>query len=112
MAAIPRQVSVMGLPFQVRLVDSDKILLETHNPEALAAISTHRGIIWIDRDSTEEVQQASLLHEVIHAINNSLNLNMTEEAICALGVLLRDFLVGNRLWLPNNPQERAGGEQE
>jgi hypothetical protein len=63
-------------------------------PDALGETYTNRQIIRMQKGLPAETEQETLLHEVIHAVEESLALGMSESQVhalaCGLFAVLRD----------------------
>lgn len=79
-------LNILGKTFKVEWVDElDGAVGETY---------THKQLIRMQKGTPPDTERETLLHEVIHAVDESLALHMTEAQVhglaCGLYAVLRD----------------------
>jgi hypothetical protein len=83
---------ILGHPVKVHLVEVP--LQES----ALGQADAENGEIRIRADLEKSVEQATLLHEVIHVLDHHLDLGLTEEQVAGIGQGLFQVLRDNPLF--------------
>lgn len=79
-------LNILGKPFRIEWLDElDGALGETY---------THKQMIKMQKGTPPDTERETLLHEVIHAVDESLALQLTEHQVhalaCGLYAVLRD----------------------
>jgi len=90
---IPPTLTIDGKTFRVELRDDRDG--ETTSYGTCRVGTQH---IWVSSNICPEQQAATLLHEVIEAINTEHELNLDHSAICTLETALYQVLVSNPAW--------------
>jgi len=85
------QLKILGKTYKVEIVEPDSL---NHNPN-LGTVTTVNNIISINANQAEENKAEVLLHEVIHAISDSVKLDLTEQQVTALASCLYGFFNDN-----------------
>lgn len=87
MLQIPDRIKIGGLNYKVSLVDPEII------DNSMGSFNPALGEIQIRNDIRQEQKEATLLHEILHAINNE----MEEKEVEALAQALYQVLSDNNL---------------
>lgn len=79
-------LNILGKTFRIEWLDElDGAVGETH---------THKQLIKMQKGTALETEQETLLHEVIHAVDESLALGLTEQQVhamaCGLFAVFKD----------------------
>lgn len=85
----PQQVRLSGMTYGV--VESEVLLDET-----VGVQSSKKLLIVIDKDLPTEAKASTLLHELLHALSDSLKLGLSENQVCRLEAGLFSLLRDNR----------------
>lgn len=93
MSPIPPTLLIDGKLFRVELRDERDA--ESTSYGACRVGTQH---IWVSGNICPEQQAATLLHEVIEAINTEHELNLEHSTICTLETTLYQVLIGNEPW--------------
>jgi hypothetical protein len=68
---------ILGKNFQVKWEDNVA-------DDAIGMCETHRQIIRVEKGLPKETEEDTLLHEVIHAVDETLGLGLSERQVIAL----------------------------
>ena len=90
---IPKRLKILGKTWKVKTV-AKRIKIE--DTEALGSSEIEHCKIRLSTHMDEQQQKDTLLHEVVHAIDDTLALGMTEEQVHALGAGLYQVLSENK----------------
>jgi hypothetical protein len=103
-AALPAVVKVLGKTFSI---EWSKSAHDSDEPSS-GECSVAKQVIKVDLGFHHEYNQDTLLHELLHAIDDSLNLKAGERRVHALSTALlavmkdnprvRQFIFGNQKW--------------
>lgn len=63
----------------------------------MGRVNTKTGIIYIDESLNQDIKDETLLHEVLHVIDDNLKLNLSEEQIIRLSTGLYCILKENNI---------------
>lgn len=63
----------------------------------IGRVNTKTGIIYIDESLNQDIKDETLLHEVLHVIDDNLKLNLSEEQIIRLSTGLYCILKENNI---------------
>ena len=85
-------MKILGQNFKVDFVDRSVITGST-----IGNVDATTQTITIAKDLPEEVQNATLLHEVFHVLSDSMAVGLTEEQVEALSNGLYAFLSDNNI---------------
>jgi hypothetical protein len=88
---IPSSVDVMGQEFSVKKRKENK------RSDCIGICYAHKNRIEIDRNLHPDKAGETFLHEVIHAIEQNMNLRMTENQVNNLALGLYQFLKNNKI---------------
>ncbi len=91
---IPKKLKILGHVYTIVLHEEE----QTGNSN----LGTQWGKylkLWVKKDQHPEVKEATVLHEVIEAINGALDLELEHGAICRLTAGLYQVLKENKLWI-------------
>jgi hypothetical protein len=86
----PRRVKVLGRTYTIEFLPTGSpILVNDDDENCLGRVDHNAQQIAVDDKQVLEAQQDTVLHEVLHAIENTLNLDVEENTIhlFATGVL-------------------------
>lgn len=94
------KINILSIPFQVSYYD-DPIGLDPANMGLCDFINTSIAI----REGMPQTQKrAVLVHEILHAIDNALCLELNETKVAQLGTALTTVLADNpefvKMWIP------------
>jgi len=85
---VPEEIILFGMHYGV-------VLRRLDNCENSAECDSTAREIRIDESSPPVAQVDLLIHEVIEAINDNLELGLEHPKICAISVGVHDFIVNN-----------------
>jgi len=87
------------IPPTIRICDRDySVSVQPMGSGAIGSCSNGSQDITIEADLHSETQSTVLLHEVIEAINASMNLGLKHKTISALETALYGVLTSNESW--------------
>lgn len=87
------------IPSTVKICDrSYSVTVQPMGAGAIGSCNNINQDITIEADSHPETQSSVLLHEVIEAVNASMNLDMEHGTITALETALYGVLTNNEPW--------------
>lgn len=92
----------MSLPASVRIMGKAWEVQEREMKDAHGKTYPHAQLILIHPDLHQTQRQDTLLHEIVHAIDHELDLDMTERQVRLLATGLLGVLIDNpkvRTWL-------------
>ena len=79
-------VDILGVPFAVRLVESAEL------PRGSSGLcDPGRAVLSVEKGFSEAVTRRLVLHEIIHAIEDALDLELTEEQVVGLAAGLQSI---------------------
>ena len=91
---IPKKLKVAGVTYRVSVVDDPK----TIDGRFEYGTANHmQGEIVLNTATPQEMQEETLLHEVIHCVNERFGLALEEDQVKALGAGLYQILKDNKL---------------
>ena len=89
------QIKICGHYYDIKFVDG--LTDASGDRHVWGRIHPGRQIIEIELDSTISKKQESLIHEILHAIESSVDLNLGEMGICVLANALFQIGLGDVL---------------
>lgn len=89
---LPDKIKISGRTYLVEYVDFDERLQQS---PITGSVVHYKQKIQIDTAAHREWQEMSLLHEMIHAVDNNLSLDFNEDTIRRLGNGLYQVLNDN-----------------
>lgn len=92
MKKIPDKINILGRQFTISVRNRDH---DGTGELASARYATQE--IWIDSEAHIQVQEESLIHEIIEMLNTMCELNLQHEKISVLGTTLHQVLIDNKL---------------
>jgi len=96
MKTIPNKINILGRDFTVSIRNRE------HDGTGELASSRYAAqCIWIEKDCHIQVQEESLIHEMIEMLNTMLELDLEHHKISSLGVSLYQVLYENKLSFGN-----------
>lgn len=72
---IPEKLEVAGLVYEIKQVPPDSVELNSGNANGLH--SFQNCCIFLNKDMNTQQKELSLLHELTHAVNDTLNVSFT-----------------------------------
>ena len=88
---IPKTLNICGQKFKVGM-KSDRQM-----KDAIGLCYAHKNIMYLQDDLPKDKMGETLIHEVIHAIEQQMNLKMTENQVNNLALGLYQFLKENKI---------------
>jgi Zn-dependent peptidase ImmA (M78 family) len=71
---------ILGKRYKIKYLDDDTM------QSGYGSMQRAHGIILINKDTTEDQQAETLLHEVIHAVDEELKIGLEENDVARLAV--------------------------
>lgn len=84
-----QSLTIFGKPYQVQYVDN------INDGDQFGEINTGTGIISVLNTSSAQMQEETLLHEIIHAIDEDMGIGLNEKQVQRLSVSLYAVLKEN-----------------
>ena len=106
MAVLPSSVTIDAVVYQVKVVDADELMQATRQDNCLGYVLHTKNIIYVLDTLAPSAQEAVLIHEAIHALDNQHDLDLSESDVRTLGVAIPAFLKANGFW--HNPHIKEG----
>jgi hypothetical protein len=91
---IPIKINILGHEYKI-ILDKDYIEKTGGNP---GQCNNFRNEIHVYGGLHESAQHEVLLHEIIEALNYRLELDLEHYKICALGEILNQILIENKIY--------------
>ena len=92
---IPKTIKIGGIEYSIELVEEAKD--EVNGAEYIGRVLFKENKIKILSSYSEEKQYRTLLHEIIHVLDEDLKVGLEEKDICRLEVGLYQVLNDNKL---------------
>lgn len=92
---IPKEVKISGIIYDIELVDI--IEDDIHNAEFMGRVIFKKNKIKILKSYSIEKQFRTLLHEIIHILDEDLKIGFEENGICRLEAGLFQVLKDNNM---------------
>jgi len=92
---IPGEIKIGGIIYTIELID--EVIDDMHNAEFTGRVIFKENKIKILKSYPVERQFRTLLHEIMHIIDEDLKIGFEENAICRLEVGLYSVLKENNL---------------
>jgi Zn-dependent peptidase ImmA (M78 family) len=89
---LPKKLKIAGRTFDVEYFDFDKSVRGNNMDGNCAHNKQH---IQIDSTNHRQHQESTLLHEIIHLVSNSMNMDLKEEQVAQLETGLYQVLNDN-----------------
>jgi hypothetical protein len=89
---LPKKVKILGRTFSVEYKDFSEAI---HSSIDCGNTTYYKQQIQLDNAAHREYQEMALLHEITHAIDNALSLELGEKNIRQLGMSLYQVLNDN-----------------
>lgn len=105
---LPDSVIVDGIAYDVRIVSETEMFDESKRANLLGHYNGLTNVLCVLNTLTPSAQEATLLHEVIHAIDNHHALNLSEQEVASLGVCITAFLKANGFWCNSHKEGKHG----
>ena len=90
---IPATLKICGFTYEIILEDRK----HKRGVNAPATCNSEQHKIWIDANQCQEEQEASLIHEILEALNYHFQLEMPHKTISTLEATLYQILKENKL---------------
>lgn len=88
----------MKIPKKLKIGSHTFKILKGRNPHYMGETDTKQNKIWIDEDMPQDQQEATLIHEIMHAINTTFgNKDMEHALLDSLSEQMYQVLRDNRL---------------
>lgn len=84
-----QSLTIFGKPYQVKYVD------KINDGDQFGELDTGTGLISVLNTSTKQMQEETLLHEIIHAIDEDMGIGLNEKQVQRLSVSLYAVLKEN-----------------
>lgn len=94
---MPNKVNISGSDFKVTYVKDSTDVHPAHREPYFGAINFEDSEIRILKRANKFDEFGVLIHEIVHAINDKLSLDMTEEKVKAFAHDWADTLVRNKM---------------
>lgn len=88
------ELKICGHYFRIRFIDN---LRNEDNNHAWGRIHIGRQVIELERDCSDTKKEETIVHETLHAIDNSLGLGLNEGQVCSLANALFQLGLGEKL---------------
>lgn len=90
---IPLSIKICGTVNKVKYEDR----LRDSGDNTSGASSHYGSTIWIDKVASRQVQEGTLIHEIIETINSGFHLQLSHQTITTLAEVLYQVLIENNL---------------
>lgn len=88
------ELKICGHYFLVRFIENLRVEGDAH---AWGRIHIGRQIIELELDCSDSKKEETIVHETLHAIDNSLGLGLDEGQVCSLANALFQLGLGEKL---------------
>ena len=94
MSELESELKICGHYFLVRFIDN---LMADANSHAWGRIHIGKQIIELELKCSDSKKEETIVHETLHAIDNSLGIGLDEGQICSLANALFQLGLGEKL---------------